>query len=88
MAATVTLDRIVYTRILSETLSEGRTATATMTAVGTKATDGTVTKATTLNFTVPSSMTEAELTVYQTFVSGLDEIATELEAALYVESGS
>lgn len=86
--ATVTLDRIIYTRILSEELTEGgRKATATVSATGVKDAEDNVTKSSTINLQTPSNMTEEELTAYQTFVDGLDEIATELEAALYVEPG-
>ena len=86
--ATVTLDRMVYTRILSEELTEGgRTAQATVAATGIKDGEGVVTKSSIINMQTPSNMTEAELSSYQVFVGGLDEIAAELEAALYVEPG-
>lgn len=85
--ATVTLDRIQYTRIISETLGVGgRTATATVVATGVNE-DGNITKSSTINLSTVQNMTEAELTAYQTFIAGLDEIAQELEDALYVNPG-
>lgn len=86
--STVTLDRMIYTRTLSEVLGVGgRTCTATVTATGVKDDEDNVTKASTIQISQISNMTEAELTAYQTFVATLDEVCTELEAALYVEPG-
>lgn len=85
--ATVTLDRIVYTRVTEQDLGAGRKSVATVTATGVNVA-GEVTKSSTIALNTPSSnLTETELTAYQTFIGGLDEIATELEAALYVEEG-
>lgn len=86
--STVTLDRIQYTRILSEELSVGgRSVTATLVATGVKDAEANVTKSSTINLSTVSNMTEAELSAYQTFIAGLDEVAQELEDAIYVNPG-
>jgi|WetSurMetagenome_2_1015567.scaffolds.fasta_scaffold427151_1 hypothetical protein len=82
--STITSDRIVYTRVIDEVLTEGRTARATIVSTGVKEGE-VVTKTSVINITQPANMSEAELTTFQTFVAGLDEVAAELESWLYVD---
>lgn len=58
-----------------------RTATAVITTVW----NGVDAPTTTLNINEPSGMNSAELATYQAFVSGLDEIVTDMEAIIVYE---
>ena len=80
--ATVVTDQMTAVQVIEETLSAGRNACATITASANKV-EGVATKSSSINLTTPANMTEAELTTYQTFIGGLDEIATALEGELY-----
>lgn len=84
--ATVTLDRMTATRVITEVLGVGgRTCTATVTSTGTKDDEDVVTKASTVQISPIGNLTETELTAFQTFINTLDEVCTDLEAELYVE---
>lgn len=85
--ATVVSENGRYVRVVDEVLGEGgRTCRATVTANATNV-DAVITKASTINISTPTNLTEAELAAYTAFVATLDEIAQELEDLLYVEEG-
>ena len=78
----VVTDNMTAVQVIDEALGAGRNARAPITASASKV-EGVVTKSSSINLTTPANMSEAELTAYQTFIGGLDEIATTLEGELY-----